>query len=339
MAQYTCTQCRWTLETPLCPGCNQFMTDDIELVESFMGGVDLPERPITWTTAFGHWGDAFMCAGVMKAMLKHTGQPLCNVLYVGPDPSIADWFREQEFVCDVIAVKITGVDVYPRFWQIAARPGTEPADWLAVIQPIEPNLPDPCKVTQTHINMKWFHKQAVQLWHDAKLPESARRWARNASIENGLDGPGKVIHIHPVSTWSETSQNHWPHWKAAIERLLLTTPHTYVVTGLQPIDRLCENHRLVNMIGKTPGNMEMLALSERCDAVISTPNNVALWSVIQKQKAFCVGNMASKFITSYYTRFLMRGERMKYMGVDTEFDDFLNAVYPWLEEVEPCPIR
>lgn len=332
---YSCPQCLWTIAEPICPGCNQFLTDDMALVESYMRPPDDPRREIEWCTAFGHWGDVFVCCGVMQRLMRYTGQSKVNVLYVGPDLGIVDWLRQQSFVAEVIGIKITNATegTYSKFWQVTARPNTEPDDWLPFLKGQVEYLPKWYKYVQTHINFAWFKTRdgmQVQLWHGGKLPASAHKWAHDTLCERVGERTGPLIHLHPVSTWSEAAKNHWPHWTDAITWLLANTPHTFVLTGQEPIPGLPRSERLVDLIGLTPTNLEVLAVSEACGAVISTPNNVALWSVIQRQKALVVGNKSTQFLTSYYRRFLQSGERLTWLNVDAPFEKFTEAVGTWI---------
>ncbi len=337
MPQYTCKQCFWTVENPKCPGCGQFLTDDIDVVEGLMSPMEWDGRAPEWFTAFGHWGDAMVCCGHMKRILELAGQERARVLYVGPDLSIVDWLREQSFVEDALGVEVSNATCYPQFWQASVRQEAQPADWLKFLAPLKEGLPKWYEVTQTHVNHKWFHFVPAQLWSGGRLPAEAVGWAeaRASSLRREHNGT-LLIHVHPISTWSEARENHWPCWKSALERLLLTTPHAFVVTGQERLEGMKNNPRLVDMTGRVPSNCHVLALSEACDAVLSTANNIALWGAIQGQESLVVGNKATKFISSYYTRFLMRGPRTKYLSVETDFEEFLTAAQEWIRRVE-CP--
>lgn len=364
--QYTCRHCMITVESVLCPSCRQFLSNNLDVVEAGMRPLEMPRRGLDWFTSVGHWGDVFMCVGHIKRLLELAGLERGNVLYVGPDLKIVEWLRAQEFVDEALGVRITNADIYPEFWIKSVEVGVEVRDWLPILEPLCNDLPAWWQVTQTHINAHWFHCVPAALWHGGRLPGSAWAWAEGALASrkdakaprnaqrgevgagargwwNAIGGAGKrgvgslapgsdplLIHLHPVSVWSETAENHWPFWVRAIEWLLEETPHTYVLTGQKAIEGLCPHPRLVDLIGQTPGNMEVLAISELCDAVISTPNNIAHWSVIQRQRALVVGNAASRHLSSYYTRFLRRGDRMTYLGVDSSFAEFMAAARRFL---------
>ena len=333
---YSCVQCQFTVPQPICPSCNRFLTEDVAVAEAAMKplGVDLPTK-IEWCTAFGHWGDVFMCCGVMLGYMKRTGQKKVNVLYVGPDIDIVAWLEAQPFVGRVLGMKMTDDEgKYSKFWQATLTPGTVPEMWLGVLYESYRGLPKPEQFVQTHVNHFWFETRLglpAQVWNDGTIPEDHRQKAGMLLHDRLNRKPPKLYHLHPNSTASELANNHWPHWLAAIEWLIEKTPHTYVLTGLNHIPFLPQSPRLVNLIGKTKSNMEVLAISGFCDGVISTPNSVAHWSVIAKQKCLCVGNKATQFLSSYYRRFLQRGERLTYLNVDTPFSGFQGAACEWLE--------
>lgn len=330
---YSCSQCQYTVPEPICPSCNRFLTEDVELAESLMRPAMAQQKPMEWCTAFGHWGDIFCCVGVMKAKMKQTGQEKVNVLYVGPDMNIVDWLQLQPFVDEVIGIKSDNGDFYKKFWFATSRPDSEPMLWLGMLWEQIRGLPGPEKFTQTHINSQWFETRTglpAQLWHGGVLPEKEAMAAGELMRKHLPIKPKTLIHIHPVSTWSEAANNHWPHWLAAIEWLIEKTPHTYVLTGLHPIMFLPQSPRLVNLIGETKSNLEVMTINSFCDGIISTPNNVALWSVIEKQKCLCVGNLATQFLSSYYRRFLQKGENLTYLNVDTTFSGFQAAACEWL---------
>lgn len=340
MPHYTCLYCKVTMADPICPSCNAFLTDDVPLAESAMKPlrVALPSL-LDWCTAFGHWGDVFMCCGVMQAYMRQTGQEKVNVLYVGPDIEIVDWLEMQPFVDQVIGVRITDEEgKYSKFWQATLQPDTVPEIWLGVLHEVFRGLPKPEQFTQTHVNHVWFETRVglpAQMWTGAVLPKSAREKA--GELLHKLKCSEKFWHIHPNSTASEKHGNHWPHWSAAIEWLVEKTPHVYVLTGLNEIPYLPKSPRLVNLIGETKTNLEVLGVSDFAQGIISTPNNVAHWSVIAGQKCLCVGNKATQFLSSYYRRFLQRGERLTYLNVDTPFSVFQGAACAFLEP-EPTVI-
>lgn len=336
---YSCPRCMLTIAQCFCPSCNQFLTDDVEIAESIMRPPEAPEGPLEWCTAFGHWGDVFACVGVMKALMKHTGQEKTNVLYVGPDMDIMAWLKEQPFTDRVAAVKSTK-DGYSEFWGATTRPGTEPKDWLEflaipVFDPPTNDFPSPEQFTQTHINARWFETRLgmpAQLWHDGVLPMHAYLWMEQKLQQVMPLRMGKVYHLHPVSTWSELAGNHWSHWLGAIEWLLEKTPHTFIITGLEQIAYLPKHPRLINLIGELKSNMHVLALNDFCDGVICTPNSVAHWSVIKKQKSLVIGNKATGLLTSYYRRFIERGETATYVNVDATLTRFQEMACEFFEK-------
>lgn len=332
--RYNCNYCHLTLTEAICPRCNRFLTDDVAIAEACMKPIAPPDKPIEWCTAFGHWGDVFCCAGVMRSLMARSGQEKVNVLYVGPDLAIVDWLELQPFINRVMAVKSDNGDFYKKFWGATSRPDSEPEVWLGILWEVMRGLPKAEQFTQTHINSRWFETRTglpAQLWHGGVLPDEDRMRAGMLLQDALPNRPRLLYHLHPVSTWSESSHNHWAHWLAAIEWLVEKTPHTYVLTGIEEIRFLPQSGRLVNLIGKTKTNLEVLAISDCCDGVISTPNNVAIWSVIARQKCLCVGNLATQFLSSYYRRFLERGDRLTYVNVDVPFSGFQGAACEWLE--------
>lgn len=338
MPTYTCNQpkCRWTTREPICPSCNRFLTEDVAVAEAAMKppSVELPDT-LDWCSAFGHWGDVFMCCGLIKSYMKQTGQEKVNVLYVGPDIEIVDWLEAQPFADQVIGVKVTDEEgKYSKFWQATLTPGGVPEMWLGVLHEVFRGLPKAEQFVQTHVNHYWFETKfglPAQLWHGGVLLEKAMASAGELMQSIIPVRPPTLFHLHPNSTMSELRHNHWPHWSAAIEWLIEKTPHTFVMTGLNEIPFLPKSPRLINLVGKTKSNMEVLAISGFCDGVISTPNNIAHWSVIQKQKCLCLGNKATQFLSSYYRRFLQRGERLTYLNVDAPFSSFQGTACEWLE--------
>jgi hypothetical protein len=331
---FTCEACYLQSAQPYCTGCNKFLTDDVKVAESVMNAPKCPTEALKWLTAFGHWGDVFCCCGMMKEFLRQTGQERVNVLYVGPDMAIPAWLREQEFVESVIALN-SGKEGYEKFWGATTNPGGSVKSWLPILWDADSPLPQKDDFTQTHINYAWWETvggMPAQVWHGGKLPVEAHI-AMDELLQEVLPiRGGKVYHIHPVSTWSELAGNHWTHWLAAMEWLVEKTPHTYLLTGLEKMEFLPKSPRLINLIGKTATNMEVLALSDFCDGVISTPNSIALWSVIKGQKCLCVGNKATQFISSYYRRFLEKGERLTYCNVDTPLSRFQATACEFLDE-------
>lgn len=336
MAHYTCDTCHLQSRQPFCSGCNQFLTDYVNIAESVMRPAKCPTETVKHVTAFGHWGDVFCCCGVIKEYLRQSGQEKANALYVGPDMNIARWLGEQPFIQSVIALKSSNEDDgYKKFWGATTKPGSTVKTWLPYLWENYSPLPGLDDYTETHINYGWWETMGgfpAQVWHGGYLPSSAHLTAQEILRDNLPIRTGKVYHIHPVSTWSELAGNHWAHWLAAIEWLVEKTPHTYLLTGLEQMKFLPKSPRLINLIGKTATNLDVLALSSYCDGVISTPNSVAIWSVVAEQKCLCIGNKATEYMTSYYRRFLEKGENLMYCNVDTTFSGFQAAACAFLED-------
>ena len=266
--------------------------------------------------------------------MAHTGQEKVNVLYVGPDIAIVDWLELQPFVGQVIGIKSTEGDFYKKFWGATTQPNSEPETWLSLLREQMRGLPKANQYTCTHINSSWFETRTglqAQLWKGGILPQESHLFAQDILRRTIPIRNGAVYHLHPVSTWSESANNHWAHWLASIEWLVEKTPHTYVLTGLENIPFCPKSPKLINLVGQTKSNLDVLAISQECDGVISTPNSVAIWSVIAGQKCLSIGNFATQFLTSYYRRFLERGETMTYLNVDCTFSKFQAAACEFLE--------
>lgn len=332
MPRYNCADCRMVGPRPWCHGCNSFLTEDVAEAESIMKPLRTA-GPIEWATAFGHWGDVFCCVGVMQAHLRATGQDTVKVLYVGPDMSIVEWLEQQPFVSEVFGIK-SEKDDYREFWGMTCKPGSDVDDWRPLLRKTVTAVPPADKITQTHINHSWFETIGglpAQMWTGGVLPDISRMWAQETLARIVPVRTGPLIHLHPVSTWSAGTSEHWAHWLAAIEWLTERTPHTYVLTGLEKIPHLPKSPNLINLTGHTPSNLEVLAISEACDAVISTPNSIAIWAAVQGQKALVVGNNATASLTSYYRRFIQRGAGVTYLNVDTPFSRFQAAACAFLD--------
>lgn len=350
MATYTCNspKCLFTTRDPFCPQCNQFLTDDLDVCESVMKPPKAPEK-LEWCTAFGHWGDVFMCCGLMKNLMRQTGQEKVNVLYAGPDMDVVSWLKAQAFVDKVCGIEAKDNE-YRDFWGATTQPSNAVKDWAQYLKvpflTIEDalsedgsvgTLPTLGQITQTHVNHNWFQTKfglPAQMWTGGELPNEAHVTAHMLLREAMPIRRGQVYHLHPVSTWSELAGNHWPHWAAAIEFLIEKTPHTYLLTGLEKLPFLPKSPRLIDLTGETESNLEVLAMSDFCDGVISTPNSIAHWSVVRGHRCLCVGNKATEFLTSYYRRFLQRGEKLTYLNVDTSFSGFQGAACAFFEDGE-----
>jgi hypothetical protein len=332
---YLCPGCKTEKIEPICDECGIFLTDDLRAAEAFMTPMPLQIEPMEWCTCFGHWGDVFACVGVIREKMRQTGQATVNVLYVGRDLAIVDWLRLQPFVGEVIGLRSHDDHFYRRFWYVTTRPDVTAEVWLGMLHEVVRGLPEAKAFTQTQVCTRWFGTRDAMpalLWGDARLPDPAQ----NAAYElmEPIRGAQAIYHLHPLSTWSEGANNHWPHWLAAIEWLIERTPYTYVLTGMHDIMFLPKSPRLVNLIGRTSSNLDVLAISRLFDGVISTPNSVALWSAIDQQKLLCVGNLATGNLTSYYRRFIEKSLEATYTNVDTSLSAFQARVCGWLGSSE-----
>jgi len=137
----------------------------------------------------------------------------------------------------------------------------------------------------------------VMRWHGARLPGWAHEWAAEAA----RDLPEDFYVLHPYSFQSTTLAMHWPYWQIAINSLLHYTGATYVLTGAGWHSQ-GEHPRLVNLLGKAPSMLAVMALAQRSKGIIGTCNSLAHWAVIQNIPAVICGH--SEFAKTFFRKWI-----------------------------------
>jgi hypothetical protein len=203
-----------------------------------------------------------------------------KVIYYGFDKTIPVFLREQPFVQEVR-------EVYPRskedYWYfIDASCGSD--------LPIEDWAPE--LLRGTGLSEKDLCIAHVD-YYCSLNPANIHLWDRPAVLPVNFPKKTNTLLLHPRSEQSYEWHTHWPWWYDAIDWLLENTDYTLLLTGVKWTRQ--ETHpRLVNLVGQTGSMMDVLALAESCEGVITTCSALALWSVIQDIPSLvCMNQMLS----------------------------------------------
>ncbi len=287
----------------------------------------LPQGQFSWGTCFAHWGDVLAASSFAQWTMAQVGQQQCGMIYVGPDRHMAEFLIEQEWCREVVAINP------PRYWDCyrdACHLCHEPGHWMQYLregvpgQPVA-ELPPSTEVWPTHYVPRFGHTLQITPSPKMRLPTHRVEWATDL-LKAYRDGR-KLVLLHPASVWSAGAGEHWPHWRAAVAWLLDQTDHTYLLTGLTPWDG--NSHpRLVNLIDQLPSCMELLALSEMCDGVVSTCNCVSLWNAMRKTPALILGNSAIAQADNFFRRWMARAPNV-FLPVEATMDQFIQEATHW----------
>ncbi len=300
-------------------------------IDQFLVEMPVPAGPLRWATAWAHWGDTIACMSYAKWILDKKGQATCNFVYTGPDGRIVDFLKAQPWIRNVVQ-GLMSTD-YNKAYALACNEMSDPAAWLPLITPAvadrDPLWPSIEDVTPTHpsfLQAKMYRTVPVM---DLQLPKACENWAERfwRTVQKRTTGP--VITVHPSSIWSESANNHWPHWKEAIGWLLEHTPYTYILSGLVEGFAPEGGHpRLIDTVGKIPSCMEMLAISKKCAGVISTPNCVSLWSVSHDIPGLIMGNRVMDNFAYFFRRYVDRLPN-RFVNWDAPFSEFQRLAAAW----------
>jgi hypothetical protein len=256
----------------------------------------LPSLPPGWATILGGWGDAIAGLGHVQQALRHTHGLQSGIIYYGFDPNCAEFLAAQPYVREVVHLLPKDRAEYV---SIAAQASVAQGfDWLKKIG-LDP-VPD--GIWAAHLD---FTNPAGKT--DICRP-SGLHWpagVREAARERLKGVPAPRYLLFPRSTESTSWAGHWPYWVSAITWLLEHTPHTYVLCGREwdQSAGLIEHERLLDLRGQCDSMAEIYALADRCEGVITTSGNLAVWAAaMEKPAVICNNERMAEW--SYFERWI-----------------------------------
>lgn len=276
-----------------------------------------------YVTMIGAWGD-ILCALGNLSVLRQNGVPSVKVIYYGFDESIKEFIAAQDGVSEVIHAVPPDWETYKEICLIACcTENSKPKDWVPKILPdLDEGL-----IFQTHVN-SFLQRTAPEICirgFDVRVP-----------VEHpGFDRP--TILFQPYSTQSSPRTLHWQHWDESLHWLLNNFDYQIVVCGLARsqeghIDKdFCfpelNNHpNLINMVGKTQSIMEVFAIANKVDKIITTNNCLSIWSILNKKGALVMHKSA---VYPYYFNWINYPPN-KVMPHSTTWEEFKGAVSDYL---------
>lgn len=297
----------------------------------------MPSRTIKWGTAFAHWGDTFAALSQAKYILDHQGGEKCSIIHCGNDPNIAEFCEAQPWIDR--AINLYPAD-YHSIYKTACEQNGRPETYIprlakAAAEAGITGFPRIEDVTSTHHIYVYGTNYRARPLQKAELPLSSMFWAEE--WWDSQDFQGRAFLLHPSSTWSHSWEGHWPHWRQAVDWLLDYTSDTYILTGQNDVIER-KHPRLINLIGATSSNSDVLALAEMAEGVISTCNNLSLWTVIQGLPGLICGNSAIKNHINYFRRFIDRPPNY-FIPVEASFEDWVAVAKKWLPNPEKWASR
>lgn len=241
-------------------------------------------------------GDCLCSIG--SAMLHPGFTAPADFLYIGYDRAIPEFVKAQKF-CRSCPSVILNPAAYQRFeYEMSRR--LHPSDegyYPALRAVLAGTSIKPEQLYLTYIGEQAKRDYRIHRWKNPQLPQSARDFAKDLFIPDDT----RSYLLHPFSWQSNTKERHWKHWTEAILWLLREHPNTrFYMTG-QNYAHSFKSDNLVNLIDATPTVLEVLALADLCDGVISTTNCLTHWAVLTDKPsvAACCWVMS---IPDYYFR-------------------------------------
>lgn len=218
-----------------------------------------------------------------------------DFLYIGYSEDIAEFVRAQEF-CNSCESVIVGGDGYKEAEFALTRQLPPQQSCEAYLRHMGLPVED---IYLTHIGEQAKRDYRILRWKNPKLPQAARDWAKTIIFLTTEDKPSFLL--HPYSFQSNELNTHWGHWVQAI--LWLAHEHgdkRFFLTG-QGFEHKFKADNIVDLVGKLPTFMELLALADLCDGIISTTNCLSHWSILTEKPTVsaCVWGMSQPW---YYFR-------------------------------------
>jgi hypothetical protein len=279
-----------------------------------------------WFLSLGNWGDMFAAAG--NVLAHDEFRPPARIVHYGLDPHIPLFLRSQPWVGEVYWQRPSCASEYRQVVQALCERPPPRHDFDLAAATI---WPERRELRCTHVSLACKRSPVINRWSCPALPRDALQWA------GGLPWDRQTLNIllHPYSLALTRREQHWPHWQPAIAWLLRQTPYRYYLTGVSPegffeFDRLTatrrgavggvsrrrfalpcgsrlklnDSPRLVNLSNQTASQLEVLALALRCDGIITTSNNLSMWSVMTGTPALVCLTSVLRRREDYFRRWI-----------------------------------
>ncbi len=232
----------------------------------------------------GNWGDMFAALGNIEAHPSASG--FVNVIHYGPDPDIEHFIAAQT---NVFAVRHEAArsDYREVVSALCDRPmtGERYRNALRRATPSDVAIHD---VIPTHVNVE-YRQQPVNRWGGATIPAFIPAQLKRFGPRLAQRAATLRFLLNPFSLATTPLAQHWPHWELAVRWLLRETPHEFVIVGRTDVvgdARLgwvaaAAGERVINLVNQTRSMLEVLALAQSCDGIITTSNSLSMWTVMQ----------------------------------------------------------
>lgn len=258
--------------------------------------LDLPSLPPGWATILGGWGDAIAGLGHVQQALRQTHGIQTGIFYYGFDPHCAEFLAAQPYVREV--THLVPKDRAEYVAVAAQASAAQDFGWLKQL-----GLGDvPEGVWAAHLDFT-NPKGKTEIYRPSGLHWPAG--VREAARERLKEVPGPRYLLFPRSEESTSWAGHWPYWVTAIGWLLEHTPHTYLLCGREwdASASLPVHERLVDLRGQCDSMAEVYALADRCEGVITTSGNLAVWAAaMEKPAVICNNERMAEW--SYFERWI-----------------------------------
>lgn len=271
-----------------------------------------PSSTPKWVSAIGAWGDTFAACGNAQHYLHTTQGTSLGIVHYGFDPYIKVFLEAQPWVREAVHIRPSSMEEYLSVIRISCGFTLPNNTWADIVLKDTPSILKE-EVFGAHINFQMTSKlPTAHMWrHTPVLPKHNRLYSQIVEQCRGK----KVYLLNPISTQSCLAKHHWPYWPEALQWLhdevIPNNPDKeFVLVGLnEQINSQVAKERypnFINLIGKAESVIDILALAQCCDGIISTCNNLSLWAVMDNIPAVVAFNAALFYPNNYFRIWLNR---------------------------------
>ena len=284
----------------------------------------LDKNKILYASIVGAWGDMFASYAHLSLISRLTPLEKFNIIYYGYDPHIKTFLELQNNINSVIHIKPKNKEEYE---DIAKESGnTESKEWLSKIVPDI----DAKQIIPTHLNS--FPKlQGIYIRNfEYNLPETS------------LEIPENSILFNPYSMQSVPLRGHWRFIPDALEWLIENTDYNIILIGQEKYHHVLygdtefplyiSHPKVTNLVGKT-SMLDVLAIAQKCKAIITTSNSLSMWSIISNKPCIVMLNSMlddpQKDTSVYYFKEWINCPPNKLLSNRASLEDFEKVMLEW----------
>lgn len=271
-----------------------------------------------WTIVMSNWGDSIACYGNICHLMEKEKLEKINIVYFGLEGQITEFLKHQKYTGRYLTVVPQDPRAYLKLSREICETDIKIEDWFLKLG--ISHIIDIGDVKETHVNLA-LHNNPIAHRYPMILPnEYENRWK---NIITGFKRE-KTILIQPFSFDSTWFHEHWNYWIPAIELMVEQGYRIILVGSDKKFLGSFHGPKVLNLVGETQSMLDVFAIANYCDGIITTSNSLSMWSALTNKPTLVMKNKTIDKV-KYFLNWINYGSNT-IMQSNTSLDDFMEKV-------------